>query len=156
MQFKRYQGKSWPRVLLFKIFFTVNINSLNATVLPLPLVLILFGETVFPLDYTSEGHTTLCKVHRPMSLSNCFEHAYQHLCYREMISHWVSSIGAARIFSGGREGALYSSPKSNDLFLVITLFIHDYILHYCSFLTQLRGCTPPNSAPFLPHSNKNA
>ena len=71
--------------------------------------------------------------------------------------HWICfHIGIARILSGD---ALFLRQKSDDLSLVITLFyIAIYVLycHQLPILSRLWQCTSLNSAPFSPHSNKNA
>ena len=59
-------------------------------------------------------------------------------------------IGVARIFSVVG-GALSSWPK---IWWPFFSHIHRHILPPTTFLSHLRGCTSPNSAPFLPHSNK--
>jgi len=49
-------------------------------------------------------------------------------------------------------GCTFLDQKSNDLFLVITLSYT--VITTSTFLSHLRWCTSPNSAPFLPHFDK--
>ena len=66
-----------------------------------------------------------------------------------------ANIGVAKIFSAVH---FLLDQTSDDVFLVITLsYMIIYVIHYhqLPFYIICRSCTSPNSAPFLPHSNKN-
>ena len=66
----------------------------------------------------------------------------------------TATIGVARIFFGG--SALFLTQN------LITFFSHHLLFHGhmryklppLTFVSHLRGCTSPDSAPFLPHFNK--
>ena len=61
-----------------------------------------------------------------------------------------------RIFSGG--GCTFFLTKNLMTFFSHHPLLHShirYILPPTTFLSHLRGCTSPNSAPFLSHSDKN-
>ena len=51
---------------------------------------------------------------------------------------------------------IFFDQKSDNLFSFFSHhpLLHGHILPPTTFLSHLRGCTSPNSAPFLPHSNK--
>ena len=54
-------------------------------------------------------------------------------------------------------GCTFLHQKSYDLFSHHPDVLHAHIRHILpptTFLSHLRGCTSPNSAPFLPYSNK--
>ena len=75
-----------------------------------------------------------------------------------------TGIGVARIFSegGGRGRRHFLLDQKSDTFFCFLVITLSYMVIYVIYCHQLPfylicgGAPRPNSAPFLPHSNKNA
>ena len=68
-------------------------------------------------------------------------------CTRSKAGQPVLNIDVTGIFSGG---ALFFTKNLMTFFSRHPL-LHGQYYHQLPFLSHLRGCTSPNSAPFLPH-----
>ena len=90
-------------------------------------------------------------------LAVIFARAYKSVARFTNTTVYIVRHGRSQDFLWGC--TFFLTKNLMTFFLVITLsymVIYVIILPPTTFLSHLRGCTSPNSAPFLPQSNKNA
>ena len=105
------------------------------------------------LDAQHDTHPTSLEYTR----QNCCRRFSVGLCVTGVVNVVITShvcTGVTRVFSGG---TLSSWPRTLMTFFSRHPLLHGHIRHILpptTFLSHLRGCNSPNSAPFLPHSKK--